>query len=269
MVAANIFYREILSRRASILFWSLGMFLLVASGVAKFYGYSDNGHSNINQMLGMFPHSLQVLFGLNGFDLTRPTGAYGILFMYVVLTVAVHATLLGVGLITSEEQNKTAEFLFTKPVSRAHILWSKVSAGLVVLGIINLVTLASSLVIVDHYSKTASGNGELLLLDAALFFLQLLFFTFGATIAAINRDVKSAAGRATALLVGFFVLYFAINLNGNIEYLKYFTPFKYYEAQLLLRDHHLDLSSVGLTALLLAICLSITYIFYKKRELSL
>lgn len=263
----NIFLRELRAHRKALFFWCLAMVFLVASGVAKFYGYSDSGQSNISGVLDMFPRSLQVLFGLEGFDLSKPSGAYGILFMYIVVTAAIHALLLGTDLISKEERDKTAEFVFAKPVSRSSVVTSKLLAGLVNLVVLNLVTLVTSIYVVEYYSKSGAGTGDVILMSLALFILQVLFLVIGSATAGVLKHPKAAAGIGTSILLGTFTLYFVINLSGQIDILKYLTPFKYFEAQNLIADGRMDVVFVLLSVLLIAVATAATYVGYQKRDL--
>ena len=265
----NVFFRELKSHRKGLFFWCLGMIFMVMSGVAKFYGYSTDGQSSITEVYKMVPHSLQVLFGLNGFDLTKPAGAYGILFMYLVLMAVIHAVLLGTDLISKEERDKTSEFLFVKPISRASVITAKLSAGLVNLIVLNLVSLVASLYTVDYFSKTTAGHSDVILLSVALFILQILFLLLGAAIASVTRRSKAAAGVATAILLVAFILYFTINLSGNIDWMRYLTPFKYFEAQTILAQGHLDRFYLALTACISVVAVVVTYVFYRRRDLAI
>lgn len=243
------------------------MIFLIASGVAKFYGYSNTGQSAITSVLDMFPHSLQVLFGLNGFDLSKASGAYGILFMYIVLMAVIHAVLLGTDLISKEERDKTSEFLFAKPVSRSSVVTSKLLAGLLNIFVLNIVTLIASVYVVNYFSKSTSGTGDVLLLTVALFIMQLLFLLAGAAIAAITKHSKAAAGIATAVVLVTFILYFMINLSEHIDALKYFTPFKYFEAKDIIANGNLDMFYVVLSGGIITAALAATYVAYRKRDL--
>ena len=83
----------------------------------------------------------------------KASGFYGIMFLYMAVMAAVHAVILGAGVIAEEERDKTSEFLYAKPVSRSRALTGKLLAGLTNLVVLNLVTLASSFVFVGFYGK--------------------------------------------------------------------------------------------------------------------
>ncbi len=111
----NIFWREMKANRRALIIWSIGVVLLVTGGMGKYAGLTASGQS-INDLLAQMPSSLKAILGMGSFDLTTATGYYGVLFLYLTLIAAVHAAMLGAGIISKEERDKTAEFLFLKPV---------------------------------------------------------------------------------------------------------------------------------------------------------
>ena len=217
--------------------------------------------------MGALPKAVQVIFGLTGFDLTKASGFYGILFLYLAVMAAVHAVLFGANVISEEERDKTSEFLYSKPVSRGRALTGKLLAGFANLVVLNLVTLLSSFYFVNYYGKGESFDNEILVLMAGLFFLQLIFFSIGAVVAGTARKPKSAATRATSIMLLTFLLYYLINLDDKLDFLKYFTPFKYYDAALLLKNG-LDPVFVALSVVIVVAAVFGTYHFYTARDLS-
>ena len=263
----NIFRRELKAHRWGLLFWSIGMVFLVLSGMAKFAAYEQAGQSAAALMAGL-PKTVQVIFGLSGFDLTKASGFYGILFLYIAVMGAVHAVLLGSGLISKEERDKTSEFLYAKPVSRSSAITSKLLAGVANLVALNLVTLASSFYFVDYYGKGEDVTREILLLMVGLFFLQLVFFSLGAVVAGTAKKPKLAPGRATSIMLLAFVLYYIVNLDANLDFLKYFTPFKYFDAAVVMKDG-LEPVYIGLSAIITVAAVFWTYRSYGGRDLSI
>ncbi len=53
----NIFLKEMKSHRKSLIFWSIGVFLMVASGMAKYESVFFSGQS-MNEMLAGMPKSI-------------------------------------------------------------------------------------------------------------------------------------------------------------------------------------------------------------------
>jgi ABC-2 type transport system permease protein len=262
----NIYRREMKAHRWGLLFWSIGMVLLVMSGMAKFAAYEQAGQS-VTEIMGALPKAVQVLFGLTGFDLTKASGFYGILFLYIAVMAAVHAVILGTGVIAEEERDKTSEFLYTKPVSRATALTGKLLAGVTNLVVLNLVTLGSSIAFVNYYGNGESFTSEILVLMVGLLLLQLIFFAVGTVMAGASHKPRAAGTRAMSIMLFSFVLYYLVNLNGNLDWLKYFTPFKYYDAAVLMKEG-LDPVFVVLSLAIIVLGIVGTYYAFRRRDLA-
>ncbi|MNO21934.1 ABC-2 family transporter protein [compost metagenome] len=263
----NIFWREMKSYRKSLLFWSIGVFLMVASGMGKYAGLSSSGQSMSGMMADM-PKSLQAILGIGNLDLNKASGYYGILFVYLLLMATIHAAMLGANIISKEERDKTSEFLFVKPVSRNHIITSKLLAALVNITVFNLVTFMASVIMVGKYSNGESVIGDITITMAGMFILQLLFMFIGTAVAAVKTKSKSSASLATGILLLTFVMSIAIDLNDKLESLKYMTPFKYFEAKNVMYGGGLDIVFVIMSAALIAVLFALTYVFFNKRDLS-
>lgn len=262
----NVFIREMKANRKSLIIWCISMLLLIASSMGKYVGLSASGQS-INDLMAQMPKSLQAIIGTGTFDLSKASGYYGLLFLYLVLMATIHATMLGANIISKEERDKTAEFLFVKPISRNKIITSKLLAALVNILIFNIVTLVSSIVMVEKYSKGEAISAEIVILMIGLFILQLIFLFIGTGIAAVSKNPKTATSLSTGILLITFMLSVAIDMNSRIENLKYLTPFKYYEAKNLMHQRGFDAVYAILSAVIIAVLFSTTYVFYKKRDL--
>ena len=263
----NVFLREMKAHRWGLLFWSLGMIMMVYSGMAKYSAYEAAGAS-VADVLDQIPAGMQAVFGMTGFDLTTAAGFFGMLFMYLAVMAAVHAALLGAHLISKEERDRTSEFLYTKPSSRGRILTGKLAAGVANLIAFNLVTAASSFYYVDLFNKDEPFGSEMAALMVGLLFLQLIFFTIGAAVAGTSHRPKRAPSRATSIMFMTFLLSFIVNLNEDLDFLKYFTPFKYFDAGTVMADATLDPVYVALSLVIIAAAVVITYRFYNARDLN-
>lgn len=263
----NIYLKELKSHRKSIIFWSIGVFLMVVSGMTKYDAYSTSGQS-MTDLLADLPKSLRAVFGFGDFDLTKASGFYGMLFLYLLLMATIHAAMLGATIIAKEERDKTSEFLFVKPVSRNKIITAKLLAAFTNIVIFNLATFVSSIVILGRYSDGEAVNGEIAILMAAMFFMQVLFMVIGSALAAIKKRPKSAASMATGILLLTYILSVVIDLNEDIEGLKYFTPFKYFEAKNVMYGGGFEAVFVILSVVLIAGLSIVTYVFFRRRDLN-
>lgn len=263
----NVFKREMKANRKALIIWCIGVFLMVVSGMGKYAGLSASGQS-INDLMAQMPQSLKSIMGMGTFDLATATGYYGMLFFYLAMMTTIHASMLGANIIAKEERDKTAEFLFVKPISRSKIITSKLLASLVNLLILNIVTLVSSILMVQRYSKGDAVSGDIIKLMVGMFILQLIFLFIGTAIAAIGKHPKTAPSLATGILLLTFILSIAIDMNSRIDNLKYFTPFKYFDAKNLMYARGFEPVYVILSIVMIAVLFWATYVFYRSRDLN-
>ncbi|MEH7442019.1 ABC transporter permease subunit [Bacillus sp. JJ1122] len=263
----NIFKMEMKANRKSLIIWSIGVIFMVASGMGKYASLGSSGQS-MNALMADMPKSLQAIMGIGSFDLSSPIGYYGVLFLYLAVMAAIHAAMLGANIISKEERDKTIEFLLVKPISRNRMMTSKLAAALMNIIIINLVTLATSIGMVQKYADGENVTGDITMLMIGMFILQLIFLVVGTAVAAILINAKKANSLSTGILLIFFILSIAIDMNEKLEGLKYFTPFKYYDAKDILNDGSFNFVYLAISFMLILILLAATYIFYRKRDMN-
>jgi ABC-2 type transport system permease protein len=252
-----------------LLGWSIGVAFTVVSGMAKFEGYSASGSGNVSEILKAFPKPLMAVFGISGLDITHLIGYFGVLYLYLVLVVAIHAGLLGAEVIAEEERDKTSEFLYVKPVTRANALSQKLSAALANILIVFAVSVASSVWIVGFYNKNYDLNPQIMTLMWGVLFFQLLSFAFGAFFAGFFKRPKLPATAITVVILTSYIVSVIAVLNSRLEFLNRLTPFWYFGAPKILADGHLDPIYVGLASFVIIALMAGTYYFYSKRDLSI
>ncbi|MFA9396655.1 MAG: ABC transporter permease subunit [Clostridiaceae bacterium] len=263
----NIFKREMKANRKSLIIWCIGMIVMVFGGMAKFGALETSGAS-VNELMDSLPKGLQSMFGLGIVDLSTVGGYFSILFLYLIIMATIHSSMLGATIISKEERDKTAEFLFAKPVSRNKAISLKVLATLVNIIILNLVALFSSISAVASYNKGDSINGDIIRLMIGMFILQILFMSIGMGIAAISKNPKISVSISTGFLLFSYLLFILIDMNENIEWLKYLTPFKYFEAKNIMLGSGFEMVYIALSLFIIGLFMTLTYVFYKKRDLT-
>lgn len=262
----NIVLRELRAHLKSIIIWCVSMVLLIYTGMIKYSGIEQSGDA-INDMLAGLPDALLTAFGMNQFDLTQIGGYYGIFFLYFVLIGTIHAVMLGATIISKEERDHTADFLFVKPVKRNKIITAKMIAGLINIIILNITTLISSIIFVNIYNKGESITGDIFMLMLALLILQLLFYSIGAFTSTVTNNTRSATSISTGILLGTFILSIAIDMYDKLDFLKFITPFKYFEAKDIMFGGKINGIFVILSFTIIIVATIYTYKGYQRRDL--
>ena len=262
----NLFLRELKACRRSLILWCLGMLFVVSGSMGKFSGFSASGQS-ANEMISVIPESVRIVLGFGNFDLSLAIGFYGVVFGYVAIMAAIHATITGATVISKEERDKTAEFLMAKPISRNTVITAKLAAAFMNILVLNLVTYGISYALVDYYSDTVSYAGDIALLMAGLLVLQLIFMLLASAAAAVMKRPKASVSVASGIMLALYLLDKIIDLNRDLDFLKYLTPFKYFNAVNILGDTSFEAVFAILSTVLVGMLLYITFASFRKRDM--
>ncbi|WP_079507410.1 ABC transporter permease subunit [Mesobacillus jeotgali] len=264
----NLFKRELKANGKSLMIWCVGVIFMVASGMGKYSSLEGTGQS-MNTLMADMPKSIQAIMGTGSLDLSTPIGYFGVLFLYLAMMAAIHAVILGSNIIAKEERDKTVEFLLVKPISRTRMITEKLSAALVNILAINLVTFASSVGMVLKYAEGQDIVGDITMLMIGMFILQLIFLAIGTATAAAFKNAKKATSLATGILLLLFISSIAIDLNEKLDKLKFLTPFKYFDARLVLEEGGFEPVYLVLSFSMLVGFTIFTFVFYRKRDMDI
>ena len=264
----NIYLRELKANYKSFLVWSATMVFLIFAGMMKYGAFAKTGES-VNEMFAALPPQLLQVFGVEaGMDLNSIGVFYSIFFLYFLLLTSVHSCLLGSGIIAKEERDKTADFLLVKPIKRHQAVTAKILAAVTFVFLFNLVTCFTSMAVVAQYNAAGQSlNGPILSLSLALLIIQLVFLSIGLFLGAWSKNAARASGLATAVILGTFVLNVLIDLNRDLRYLEFLTPFRYFNSLKVMYGQEMRLAYILLSGGLAAALTAGTYFFFKKRDI--
>jgi len=261
----NIFLRELKANLKSLIIWIVIMALLIMIGAAKFSAFA--GDPQTVKMLDSLPKALLDAFSLRAFNLTTLTGYYGVMFIYFALMGGIAAAMWGSDIISKEERDKTVEFSLVLPVSRSRVITAKALAALVNCIAFVLVTWAVSLVAVRSYSPDQAFFSFLRLEMVAILVIELIFLALGLLLGCAMQQYKRSASTAVAIILVTYFLSIISTMQANLDWLKYFTPFRYFDAGELLRSGSMSSTFLLISAAIVVVCVVVAYVTYDRRDL--
>ncbi|MGE5381537.1 MAG: ABC transporter permease subunit [Methylocystaceae bacterium] len=264
----NIYRHEMRANRKSLIYWCIGAFLLIATGVGKYSALSASEQS-ASALISHMPRLFRIIIGVGDFDITTPLGFFGVLYIYLVLMAAIHAAMLGDQIIAKEERDKTAEFLLVKPVSRTNIITAKLWAALTNILVYSLVNWGASIFLIRTLTGESGITAGITRMTAGMLLLQLIFLFLGTALAASHRGVEKSASTITVILIGTFMLSILIDLESRLKVLKVLTPFKYFPAADLILKGSLNTGYIIWSWVLILGFISLTYFSYRDKEINL
>jgi beta-exotoxin I transport system permease protein len=261
----NIFKYELKANFRSLLIWAVIVVLFVLLGVSKFSAYYHN--QEMAKLISDLPQALQDILNTQAFDLTKLTGFFGVMFTYFALLLSIAAGMWGADIISREERDKTVEFSLSMPVTRARLITYKALAALVNCIVLLGVTWGASLVSASKYQPDAAFFKFLALEMLAVFFLQLIFLAVGLLLGCAMKRYRMAVSTAVFVLLGTYFLSVFVILDSRLDFLRFFTPFAYFNPATLLNQSSFDAVFIILTAVIVIASMAGAYVSYAKRDL--
>ena len=261
----NIFIRELKANFKSLLIWSVIVILLIVLAVAKFSAYASN--PEMLAILDSMPPALLDALNMRAFNLTTLTGFYGIMFIYFGLMGAIAAAMWGSDIISKEERDKTVEFSLVLPVSRSRVITAKALAALINCIAFVLIIWAVSLFSARPYNPDQAFYDFLALEMQALFSIELIFLAIGLLLGCAMKQYKRSASTAVAIILAAYFMSVISAMQKDLDFLKYFTPFRYFEAGELFRTGRMDGTYLLISAGIIVVCIAAAYWSYNKRDL--
>ena len=261
----NIFLREIRANFRSLLIWSGVTIALIFIAITKFAAYE--GNPEMLEILDSMPQVLLETFQFNAFNLTTITGFYGVMFTYFSLIATISAAMWGSDIISKEERDKTVEFTLTLPITRQKLITSKIFAAVVnCIGLL-VVMWVASLIAVAQYQPDSEFYEFLALSMISLFIIQMVFLSVGIFLGCSMKQYKRAGAVAISVLLGTYFLSIISGLNEDLEFLKYFSPFTYFNPATLLNESTIDVGNVFLSLGIITVLIIGGYYTYARRDL--
>ncbi len=261
----NIFLRELKANLKSLLIWSVIVTLLIIIGTTKFSAFFDT--PEMLTILDSMPDALMESLNMRAFNLTTLSGFYGIMFTYFGLMGAIAAAMWGSDIISKEERDKTVEFSLVLPVSRSKVITAKALAALINCIAYVLITWVVSIIAVQSYSPDQVFYKFLALEMQAMFMIELIFLAIGLLLGCTMKQYKRASSVAISIILVTYFLSILTSMQQDLNFLKYLTPFKYYDAGELFRTNRMDGTYLLLSAVIIIASMLIAYWTYNKRDL--
>ena len=266
-MGTQIFRHELKKHRRALLFWGAGVIALMFAAMTKYSTIIEAGDASMTQLIAQLPQMMQAMFGMADLDITSLEGYFGICFLYLVLMLAVHAGLLGAAVIGDEERDKTTEFLYVKPIRRSRVITEKLTAGVVLLLVLWVVSMIGSWVAVAVSASTDGFLPIFMVFMQAAFIMQLVFFSLGVTLAAVLPNYRLPGKIIAGVVFAEYFLYVLSKFAPQFDGLRHLTIFRTYDAVDIVANGQLDVLSIGACIVMIVVVIAIAYCVYPRLDL--
>ncbi|NKF05394.1 ABC transporter permease subunit [Clostridium gasigenes] len=183
----DIFKRELKSNIKLVIIWTLIIAALVLMMVGSFTVMKDD-LEKLTEMMDVMTKALLAAFGMDNLNMIKIEGFYESKgHLIVILMGSIFAVYLSSSLLVKEEDDKTIEYLLSKPITRNEIYCAKYMAFVTIITMFNIV-IAMLMAGGIYAFANAPVDGEIVTLLAVT--PLILHLTFGTICFAISTLFK-------------------------------------------------------------------------------
>lgn len=262
-----IFRRELRSHARGLIVWSLvlgGLGLLILSVYPSFAGNAQT----VEDMLNLFPGPIAGVFGMDVLKLGTYAGFYGVeVHLINTLAGSVYAALLAAGMLAGEENDRTAEFLLTRPVTRTSVALQKLAAVLANLFALNAVIAAVG------FACTGFAD-EAVEFDLLAWYMLAAFLLHG-TVASVSfllsaamRRTRSVVSLALGIVFLSYALHIMAGLSDRFDFLRHVSLFSFTDAAAIVENGGLDAPCAAVMVLVSLLCALGAIGYYHNKDIA-
>jgi ABC-2 type transport system permease protein len=252
---------------------SLILWTSIVAGMAALmlmlYPAFKDAFSQLEELLSIYPEEFLEAFGMGegGLDMSDFYGWFGVEgYLFVNLIGGSYAAILGGSILSKEEDDKTIEFLLSKPISRDRILFGK--AIVVALNLLLLNTLVGIVLLIAFTIYGDLNVPVWLLFSYAPFILQMIFASLSFLISVFITKSRKVLSIALGIVIGMYVIDLISKLTEEFEYLKYITPYEYINAVSIVNDQMIKPIYLLISVLIIGVSFTSAWFFYRKKDIT-
>lgn len=265
----NVFWQEWRMGRQSLVTWALSLVGLTIFFMLLYPSISEHIDAFL-EIVKSFPPAFREALGIQYIELGA-VGYYSFILLYVLLAGSVQAMNLGVSVLSAEVRDKTADFLYAKPISRPRLITAKTLSVLFQLILTNIIFSAAAWLTiltvnsqVDH--RAAIETHRFLLLTGSLFLLQLFFAALGLFVSSFLARIRTVLPISLSVVFFFYVLHL-LNETLQNEALAFLSPFSTFNPGTIIRNGRYETRYLLASLLLIAGFIAWTYRAYMRKDL--
>lgn len=252
----------------SLILWS-SIVAGTAALMLMLYPAFKDAFSQMEEFLSIYPEEFLEIFGMGegGLDMGSFYGWFGVEgFLFVNLIGGSYAAILGGSILSKEEDDKTIEFLLSKPISRDRILFGK--AIVVGLNLMLMNTLVAFVLMVAFIIYGDVNFMVWFLFSYSPFILQMIFASLSFLISVFVTKSRKVISIALGIVIGLYVIDLISKLTDEFEYLKYISPYEYINAVSIVNDETIKPLYLGISVLIIGVSLTLAWYFYRKKDIT-
>lgn len=258
---------------------SLFIWTVITSGVlvlfmSLFPSMSNSGMMDIvNAKIDAMPSVMLEMFNMKDIpNFGNISEYFAYVFQYILMVIGIYGAILGVNSLVEEESEGTIEFLYSKPVSRMKIALMKIVTSFLLYYVFIMVIGLVSFTLVAILKPDGADLIKIIMdikeIFLGAFLMGLSFMSVGFLISSLIRNLKQGTSIGLGLFFGTYILGIASKLNGNISFLKWFSPYEQVIPSEVLKNGY-SVTYISILLLIIMVSIILSIVVYKRKDFNI
>lgn len=264
-----VFRRELKNYYKSFLIWVAVIAMFGMGKMSEFTTFVEGVHSK-EEALAQFSSTIVTAMGMDKVDITNVLGYFSArVFSMIMLLGCVYAIMLAAIMLAKEEDDKTIEFLLSKPIVRSTIVTSKLLCVTFYLALFNIIMFLAT--VGTFQGLDADGTykvGTLAMLYVGSFIANMTFALLGVFISTFISSAKTIYPLSIGIVLGEYMLTMLTNSSEKAEAIKYINIFSYVDSAEVVNKNGLDAGHVVVLLVITAVFTVLTYVRYNTKDIA-
>jgi len=261
----NMFLHELKAYRKTLIIWIVSIVGLILMYISFFPVFTQN-IDVAKTLIVNIPDVAKIMLGIQLEVFKNINFFYSFVFSIVLIFAGIQALNLGLSIVSKEFRWKTVDFLFSRPVSRVQILNAKILSAFISILITNFFSVGVSILTTILIVRTDYNLSVILLISFSMFFIQLVFLSIGIMISVFFTRIKMVVLLSVGIVMGMFALNMLDKISGNAS-IWFLVPFRYFDLTKIAQTGVYEPISVIWSLLIITILVSLSYFFYRKKDI--
>ena len=264
----HIFWQSLKDRKTYLIAFCIGAALFLWMYIALFPSIRDQS-ANLMKLMESYPESFLKAFNIESLDYSNVENylsSENFSFIWPLLIIFLGIA-IGAAICAGEIEKGTIELLLAQPISRIRIFFEKYFAGFFSILIFDIVSIFAIIPFAAMYNVDYKLENFTTMAILGLLF-ALTIFSISALFSCIFSDKGKVYFLSGGLLVVMYVMNILASLKENIQDLKYFSFFYYFDASKALNHNQIDILAWLVFGGTIILCILVAVIIFNKRNIT-
>lgn len=245
---ANLYYKELKRNRKSLIVWAaiVGAFTVF---VMTFFPAMEDMGEGMEMMMDNFPDAMKDAMGMTDASWTSPLGFYSTYYsLHIMVLTGIFAMSMSSNMLAKEEKERTAEFLYTRPIKRRQIYLTKGLAALTLIFAILIIQTLLGVIAVSAFGGEQIEWMNFMRMQVNGAGLVLFFGCLGFFLATFIKAKINFMGIAVGAVFGGYLINALSKTSESTKWIGYISPFNHVDFAV--TELNFEFSWIGISILL-------------------